>query len=94
MTGCGCGCLSYFGFLIVTYGVVVLGAYLLWEFAHIRESYMRGDSVLAWAAIPAALVAFVMMVIGTIVGKVVSYRRFERAAVASQGGAGTPPPAG
>lgn len=91
LTGCGCGCLSYLGFSVLTYGLCVGGAWALWEVFDVRERFLRGESALVWSSFVAVGVAFIVGVITIFVAQRVAFKRFERSsAQAGQPGGAAP----
>ena len=80
--GSGCGCASVM--FVVTYGLGVLFAYLMWEVADVRNDLFEPPPALIWPAVLGLLVAGVLGLVATFVVRGIVKKRAARAEMQKQ----------
>lgn len=78
LIGCGTGCVSGCGCFVVTSLLTIGGAWAAWELGHVRERWLRGDSVIMWGPAVGLVVGILFGVLMLFVGLRIADRRAGR----------------
>ena len=77
LAGCGCGCLTFLGTFPVVGGLIVLMAWLIWEFGDVRHTLVEGPAALTYGTILGLLTGGVVGLIAMIVVKKIAEKKLQ-----------------